>query len=360
MATDLMDPPPAATGGWPMEPPAPVPSPINPPPGPSIGGAMDALNHPSVGAPERHASDVETSPRGVARWRDALALSKPRIVTMILVTTVCTGIIGAGGGVSWVSMAWLLVGTGLVAAAAGAANQIWERRIDQHMGRTASRPLPSGRMRAAEAMVWMAAALAIGTGVLAWRFGVVPAAVGVATWALYLFVYTPMKTRTTINTAVGAVAGALPVLIGYTATGGGFGDWAGWLLLAVLAAWQFPHFMAIAWMYRDQYAEAGFRMTPSVHRDGWSAAVQAIVGAAALMAASVGLVAMVTGWGDVWSIGYLVLGSILVVAASWPMLAASIRFYRDRNDATARRLLRSSLWVLPAVLAVATAGVFVR
>ena len=341
MATVLMDPPPAATETWPTRP-----------------AMRDPENDPAV-KPVAQSTTVDNVAPPVARWRDAIALSKPRIVTMILVTTVCTGLIGAGGLVSFTAMLWLLLGTGLVAAAAGAANQIWERRIDRDMNRTAGRPLPSGRMSTAEATAWMLSSLAIGTVVLAWRFGPMPAAMGLATWALYLFVYTPMKTRTTINTAVGAVAGALPVMIGYTATGGTATDLTGWLLLAVLAAWQFPHFMAIAWMYRDQYAAAGFKMTPSVHRDGWSAAVQAITGSAALMIAAVALVIQIGRWDSSVAVGYLVVGSIAVLAASWPMLAASVRFYRDRNDVTARKLLRSSLWVLPAVLLVATVGVFV-
>lgn len=290
---------------------------------------------------------------------DFWQLTKPRIVMMILVTTAATAVIGAGGGVPVSAMLWLLVGTGLVAAAAGSANQVWESRIDAAMTRTASRPLPAGRLNRAVAGVYSLALLIAGTMILWGAFSVVPAAFGWATWATYVFVYTPMKVRTTLNTTVGAIAGALPVMIGYTATGGEVFSVAGWLLFVVLAAWQYPHFMAIAWMYRRQYGEAGFKMTPSVKPDGWSAAVQAIVGSGVLIAAAVMLVWSVV-WpvgSSQWAIGYGVVASGLAVAAGWPMLAASVRFYRQRNDAAARRLLRSSLLVLPAVLVIATAGV---
>ena len=284
--------------------------------------------------------------------RDFVQLTKPRIVVMILVTTLMTALIGAGGLVELGQLLLLLVGTGLIAGSAGAANQVWERVIDQRMARTASRPLPDGRINTLAAVVFTLALGVGGTWILAALFGWAPALAGVATWLLYVLVYTPMKTMTSWNTTVGAIAGALPVLIGYTAMGGQFSDWTGWLLVGVLVAWQYPHFMAIAWMYRKQYDEAGFKMTTTVEPTGRSAAWQSIVGSAALIGCGVAL-AWIPG-----GLLFPVLASVGVFAATYPMLRASYRFKLSPNDQTARTLLRSSLLVLPAVLTIVTLRVF--
>ena len=283
---------------------------------------------------------------------DVVELTKPRIVVMILVTTLATAMIGAGGWVSVVDLFWLLLATAAVAGSAGAANQVWERVIDQRMTRTANRPLPAGRLSTGLAATVAGSLGLLGTALLFQLFGFVPAAVGLATWVLYVLVYTPMKTRTAWNTTVGAVAGALPVMIGYTATGGGVGDFAGWLLVGVLVAWQYPHFMAIAWMYRRQYAEAGFRMTTTVEPTGRSAGWQSIVGSLALIFCGVAH-CLLSG-----SLAASLLASLGVILSTWPMLKASVRFAKLPDDGRARRLLRSSLLVLPAVLAIATLQLF--
>ena len=283
---------------------------------------------------------------------DFLQLTKPRIVVMILVTTCATAMIGASGVVSLGSLVWLLIGTAAIAGSAGASNQIWERVIDSRMTRTANRPISSGRMSPTPAVIFATVLGVIGTAILANRFGATPAAVGVATWLLYVLVYTPMKVRTAWNTTVGTLAGAIPVLIGYTATGGLLTDWTGWLLVGVLVAWQYPHFMAIAWMYRQQYQEAGFKMTTTEEPTGRSAGWQSIVGSAVLIGMGVTLCWLPLG------ISGAIVGSIAVIAAAWPMLLASIRFANCPDDQTARRLLRSSLLVLPAVLAVVTLRLF--
>lgn len=323
-----------------------------------VSGLMTSSVAQDQAAQDQAAQGQPEDALPISASKDLLALTKPRIVTMILVTTACTGIIGAGGGVGLVDLILLLLGTGLVAAAAGSSNQVWERRIDGEMARTSRRPLPSGRMSTAAATSFSVSLLVVGTAVLWICFSSIPALFGLATWVSYVLIYTPLKTRTTFNTTVGAVAGALPVMIGYTATGGSMWDASGWLLFAVLAAWQYPHFMAIAWMYRVEYRDAGFQMTPSVHPDGRSAAIQAIVGSIALMISAVALLVTVAPPNSNASIGYLVIGTILVLASSWPMLSASIGFARLRDDVSAKRLLRSSLLVLPAVLFVATAGVW--
>ncbi len=293
-------------------------------------------------------STVAGSVEARSLFTDYVQLTKPRIVTMILVTTVASAMIAAGGAVPWLSMIYLLIGTAMVAGAAGAANQIWEREIDCKMTRTASRPLPGERMTVAVAVVYTAMLLVGGTSILYFCFSASPAIAGLATWLLYVMIYTPMKTRTSWNTTVGAVAGALPVMIGYTAVGGESNDWTGWLLVAVLAAWQYPHFMAIAWLYRKQYAEAGFCMSTTVDPSGRSAAAQSIAGSIAILLCSVMLCLMPGGTAA------SLVASLLVFAACYPMLRDSIQFTKQRNDQTARKLLRSSLLVLPAVLAIIT------
>ena len=283
---------------------------------------------------------------------DYVQLTKPRIVVMILVTTCATAMLGAGGWVSAMELVWLLLGTAAVAGSAGAANQIWERVIDCRMSRTAKRPIPAGRVGTASATLYTTVLGLLGTCTLAYQFGWVPAGVGLATWILYVLVYTPMKTRTAWNTTVGAVAGAIPVLIGYTAMGGSLMDGTGWLLVGVLVAWQYPHFMSIAWMYRRQYKEAGFRMTTTEEPTGRSAGWQSILGSAFLILFGVTLCCLPSGWLPA------VVASVAVIAAAWPMLMASIRFAKTPDDALARKLLRSSLLVLPAVLAVVTLRLF--
>ena len=284
---------------------------------------------------------------------DCIQLTKPRIVMMILITTIMTAMIGAGGAVPLVQLGWLLLGTGLVAASAGAANQVWERVIDARMTRTALRPLPDGRLDFWTATLFAAFLGVSGTAILYSLFGTAPAMAGAATWLLYVLVYTPMKIRTPWNTTVGAIAGALPVLIGYTAMGGTVWQWTGWLLVGVLVAWQYPHFMSIAWLYRRQYHEAGFRMTTTVEPSGRSAGWQSVIGSLALIACGIVLCFLPGGGLIAW------VASLCVMAASLPMLVASWRFAKSPSDLLARRLLRSSLLVLPAVLAIASLRVFV-
>ncbi|MGI9472315.1 MAG: protoheme IX farnesyltransferase, partial [Rubripirellula sp.] len=302
------------------------------------GSAVGVLGTGSLESDESKQATVEGKSYSVV-LSDYVQLTKPRIVVMILVTTCATAMIGAGGWVSAPQLLWLLMGTAAIAGSAGAANQVWERVIDCRMTRTANRPIPSGRVGALPATLFTAILGLFGAAVLTIQFGLVPAGVGVATWALYVLVYTPMKTRTAWNTTVGAVAGAIPVLIGYTAMGGSLMDWTGWLLVGVLVAWQYPHFMSIAWMYRRQYGEAGFRMTTTEEPTGRSAGWQSILGSLALMACGVTLCCLPTGWLPA------AVTSLAVIASAWPMLKASVRFAKSPDDIRARKLLRSSLLV---------------
>jgi len=315
----------------------------------------DRTNKPAVKMPP---SVVEPAVDSAARtlFRDCVELTKPRIVTMILVTTMASAWIAMAskslGGLSAIQWIVLLLGTGLVAGSAGAANQVWERVIDTLMPRTASRPIASGRMPLSIGVGFTMTTGVFGTALLAWSFGAAPAVFGSATWLLYVLVYTPMKTRTAWNTTVGAIAGALPVFIGYTAAGGTTTDLAGWMLFGVLAAWQYPHFMAIAWLYRRQYGEAGFQMTTTVEPTGRDAAWQSVLGTIALAACGVTLCLAPTGqW---WLSAAGVATSLLVLVACAPLMKASLRFQSSPDDIRARKMLRWSLVVLPAVLLVMT------
>lgn len=285
---------------------------------------------------------------------DLLELTKPRIVVMILVTTTVAALIAGSGSIAPLELLHLLVGVGLVAGSAGAMNQVWEHRIDGQMERTRRRPLPAGRVGLTLAIGFALAIGVLGTAHLIAVFGAVPALLAVATWLLYVPIYTPLKIRSEWNTTVGAISGALPVMIGYTAAGGLLSDFSGWLLFGVLVAWQYPHFMAIAWLFRRQYAEAGFQMTTTVEPTGRRAGWQSVLGMAVLSGCLIALAVILTP-GSL--LGSLVLASS-VLLVTYPMTAAAVRFARRRDDLTARRLLRASLLQLPASLLLLTAAAY--
>ena len=297
-----------------------------------------------------------TVPAKASVARDLLELTKPRIVTMILVTTLIAAVVAAQGSADFMTLVHLLIGVALVAGSAGAMNQVWERVIDGEMERTKRRPLPAGRMTALVAGAYSVVIGVVGTAYLAYTVGMVPALVGLVTWITYVPIYTPMKTRSSWNTTVGAVSGALPMMIGYTAAGGSLTDVRGWLLVGVLVAWQYPHFMAIAWLYRRQYDEAGFRMSTTVEPTGVSAGWQSVLGMVALIGCLVGLA--ITG-NDGASVQSLVWIACLGLV-SYPMTRAAIRFALDRNDFTARKLLRASLLQLPASLLLVMVAAILR
>lgn len=279
---------------------------------------------------------------------DLLELTKPRIVMMILIVTTMSAVVVAGRDLQLLPLLHLILGTALVAGSAGVLNQVLEKRLDGSMARTRFRPLPDGRMGRFTATLYGMALILVGTTYLAFTVGEIPAALGVATWVLYVGVYTPMKTRTPWNTTVGAIAGALPMLMGYTAAGGSLGDLRGWLLFGVLLLWQYPHFMAIAWMYRYDYGAAGLRMTSVVDPSGRSSGRQALLGSALLMLTLVVLVVPMTWGPDVW--GWL--AAVAMVAVTAKFVIKSYQFARQPDDLTARRLLRASLVQLPAAMIV--------
>jgi protoheme IX farnesyltransferase len=272
----------------------------------------------------------------VADW---LELTKPGITTMV-VGTALVGFVTASPGPAWgLLLATALVGTGFVAAGASALNQVMERDTDALMLRTRSRPLPAGRLGAAEAAGFGALLSAAGIGCLFWLCGPLAAGVASFTWASYLFVYTPLKRRTPLATLVGAVPGALPPVIGWAAASGRLEPGA-FILFAIMFLWQVPHFLAISWLYRDDYARGGFPMLPVLDREGAFTARQAVLHSASLLVVS--LAPALAGLaGPAYVGGALLLGAGLTFFA--------LRLARSRDLVSARLLFVASLLYLPVL-----------
>ena len=290
-------------------------------------------------------SELAVTNASVAWWNDYVALTKPRIMMMILLT-VGVAMLAAtrinGTIVSWLVCLNTLIATGMIAASASTLNQWFERDRDALMPRTQKRPLPSGRLTSIEAAVFGWLLVIIGSVYLWFGANFHAMLCGLATWASSCWVYTPMKTCSWWNTAVGTLPGALPVMIGWTAAGGSIFDTNGWALTAIVILWQFPHFMAIAWLYRDQYEQAGFRMLTKEEPTGIAAGWHAIIPAVLLVPLSIYVLQPIS------VVTWIVAG--LGAASCLGQAAASLRFLRDRNNLTARKLLHSSLIYLPAIM----------
>ncbi|NIP86602.1 MAG: protoheme IX farnesyltransferase [Planctomycetales bacterium] len=280
----------------------------------------------------------------VLRGLALLELSKPRIAALELMTVAVAACIASSGlpADGWL-LVHTLVGTALVAASASAWNQWLEREADQRMPRTAGRPLPAGRLNDREVLVFATATVIVGSLYLGLAVNGLTACLGLLTWTLYVCIYTPLKTRTTANTLVGAVAGAGPVLMGWTAVQPEMATREASLLaltlFGIVFLWQFPHFMAIAWLYRRQYAAAGARMLTVVEPTGRLAGVQAVAAAALLIPVSL-YPSVLMKAGPL----YFVLALLLALG----QLATAARFLWRPDDLSARRLLRYSLIYLPA------------
>ena len=268
---------------------------------------------------------------------DWLVLCKPRLNSMVVATTLGGAWLGSGGQAPPLLLVHAVAGTALAACGASALNMVLERRTDALMERTRNRPLPAGRLRPAEAVLFGTILVAAGLAWLALGTNLLATALAAVTVATYLFVYTPLKFRSASNTLVGAVPGAVPPMIGWAAAGNGLGAGA-WVLFGVLYLWQIPHFLSIAWLYREDYRRAGLVMLPGIDGDGAAAGRHAVLYAATLIPAS--LFAVATGLaGPRYAAGAVVLGLAFV--------AAAVRFARERTDARARSLLHASLIHLP-------------
>jgi protoheme IX farnesyltransferase len=274
----------------------------------------------------------------LARTADYVELTKPRIVVLELVTVVVAAHLASPWGIQPTVLLHTVLGAALVAASAGAFNQWWEQLADARMVRTANRPLPAGRLTSSQVITFGSASLVVGVIELVFGVGLTTAGFALATWLVYVLAYTPLKTRSPLNTAVGAISGALPILIGWTATGAAI-DMRALAVVAVMFLWQFPHFMAIAWLYRADYVRGGQRMLTVVDPTGLRAGAQALVGALALVPVSLvpamspeaGSPAIYSGWAIALGVGQVIAATLFLI---------------HRDDRSARQLLRASLLYL--------------
>ncbi|MEW4527771.1 MAG: heme o synthase [Maioricimonas sp. JB045] len=274
-----------------------------------------------------------------SRLADYVELAKPRISVMVLITVSVGYAVGAQGQWNLVPLLHALLGIGLVATASSCLNQFIERRTDARMLRTADRPIPSGRLTPGEVLLFGTFCGVFGTLWLITFVNPLTALLTAATLGLYVFAYTPMKRHTSLCTAVGAIPGALPPVLGWTAAGGSL-DWGAFSLFAILFLWQFPHFLAIAWLYQDQYGMAGLKMLPA--RSNETPVVGLLAAGYALALIPVSFLPRFIGLaGD----GYLLMAVLLGVVYA----AASLRFLHTRSVRTARGVLWASLVYLPSL-----------
>ena len=267
-------------------------------------------------------------------------LFKLRLTTLVLLTTLVGFYVGTVGSIQYWLMAHTVIATALLACGAAALNQLWERDHDAKMRRTETRPLPSGRLQPDTVLVIGAVMSMAGLIYMAAAVNLLASFLGGLTLATYLFIYTPLKRVTWLNTAVGAIPGALPPLIGWTAARNELSTEA-IALFAILFFWQIPHFLAIAWIYRDEYAKAGFVMLPNVDPNGFRTSRQAVSHTFGLMLVSIWPVVFgLTG--IVYLVGAFLLGVVF--------LAAALRFSRQLSLPTARQLFFASILYLPLLL----------
>ena len=270
-----------------------------------------------------------------------LELTKPRITWLILMSTGIGYFFGVrltgAANWSWLVLLHTIIGTGLIASGTAALNQWFERDADAKMRRTQARPLPSGRLTEGKALLFGMAISAAGFYELTLAVNLLTGLLGAFTLASYLFVYTPLKRRSRHSTTIGAIPGAMPPLIGYAAASGTLNADA-WILFAILFLWQFPHFYAIAWMYREDYERAGIRMLPVVEPDGESTARQIFLYSLILLPISL-IPSLLAMTGTVYLVGAIALGAYYIYSST------RVRFQRTRRQA--RQVLLASIVYLP-------------
>lgn len=286
---------------------------------------------------------MESAPLETARSRfaaDFAELVKARLTLLVLLTTAVGFYLAAEPPVDYRALFHAVFGTAAAAAGAAALNQWWERRLDALMHRTKARPIPSGRMRPVEGLVLGVVLSIFGVAYLASVCNRLSAVLAAITIGIYIFGYTPLKRTSTANTAVGAIPGAIPPVIGWVAARGRI-DAGAWSLFAILALWQLPHFFAIAWMHRDDYSRAGFRMISSDDQSGERSASQSVFFSILLLIIA-GLPA---------SLGVVTMFYVPIeLALSGLFIAVAMRFLRLRTIASARMLFIASIIYLPLLL----------
>lgn len=288
------------------------------------------------------AAEAVAPARVKARAAAYVELTKPRITFLIVLTSAAGFCLGSRGAVNYLTFTNAMIGIALLSSGIATLNQFMERDLDGLMRRTENRPLPSGRLFPFEAL-WFGVALTLTAELyLFLSVNVLTAVLGLTVIAGYLFLYTPLKTRTSLSTAVGAFPGAMPPLIGWAAARGEI-DVAAWVLFAILFLWQFPHFLAIAWMYREDYGRAGIRMLPVVEPDGRVTGQQIIL--YSLMLVPVSLLPAFLGISGRFYFGAALLLGLL-------FLGCSIRAALSKSNQHARQLLLASVLYLPLLFGV--------
>ncbi len=271
---------------------------------------------------------------------DLLDLTKARLNLLVLITTFVGYWMGTDGPVQWLRLIQAMLGTALCAASAAAFNQLWEVKVDALMARTSDRPIVAGRMKKSAAF-WIAVALGTaGTAWLALAVNFLSAALAASTIVIYVLLYTPLKRRTAWCTLVGAVSGAIPPVVGWAAANPHL-TLGAWVLFAILFTWQMPHFLAIAWMHRDQYRGAGLVMLKSDDQTGFATALTSFIFTLLLTAAT--LVPFNSGEADGTYLG----GALLINSV---FFLAALNFFADRSRPVARRLFFASIIYLPLIL----------
>jgi heme o synthase len=271
--------------------------------------------------------------------KDYIALTKPRITWLILMSTGVGYFFGAQNGWHLATLIHTIIGTGLIASGTAALNQWYEREADAKMRRTQDRPLPAGRLVAWKALAFAILISVAGFAELWIGANALAALLGLFTLLCYLFVYTPLKQRSPHSTTIGSIPGAMPPLIGFAAASGTL-TWHAWVLFAILFLWQFPHFYAIAWMYKEDYARAGIRMLPVVEPDGKSTARRILLYSMALIPISL-MPRFFAMAGNLYLYGAFALGLAF--------LYAGLRIRWDRTRQQARRVLLASVVYLPVL-----------
>ena len=272
-----------------------------------------------------------------AAWSDYVQLAKPRLNFLIVVSTLVGYYVGMAADSPWSVLVHTMVGTTFVAFGSSALNQVWEKDTDKLMHRTRTRPLPDARLAPRQA-TWFGALLSLAGLAELWIFATpLSSVVALVTLLSYVLWYTPLKLKTSLSTIVGAVPGALPPLIGWAAATNSL-SLPGWVLFGIMFLWQMPHFLAIAWMYREDYARAGMPLLPVIEPDGRSTGRQAVLYAAAMIPVSL-LPTLIGLAGPRYLVVALVLGAIVL----W----LSVEFAATRTHATARRLFFATIIYLP-------------
>lgn len=287
-----------------------------------------------------NATGVEGVPVRGRHFADLAELVKARLTLLVLVTTAVGYYLGAGTPLDRAGFFHAVFGTALAAAGAAALNQWWEHGFDALMLRTKSRPIPAGRMQPRDAFIIGAGLAVAGVAYLAVTCNWLSALLGVVTIATYVFAYTPLKRITTVNTLIGAVPGALPPMIGWAAASGNV-EGPAWSLFAILFCWQMPHFFAIAWMYREDYARGGFRMLSRDDESGVRSASQGVLFCMLLL--------IVTGVPAYLGLTNLIYLPVALALGGW-FIVMAMQFHRKKTFQAARALFVASIIYLPLLL----------